>query len=190
MGILENRYLNGFFEYVLAFHLEMKGQTRQAKQHFEDSFGFLLPFRTPLSHSAQCVLGLRMNCFGVLARVPRKSIVSASDIFFNRPFPSQWVRLTPAEVGSPFMTYADDFTIRLVHVIADFYDGHPSPCGAALEALEFHPSGKEKNNEDKLSLLRARFQRRVGSVSQARATYEMLQYHPLFGTEAEEYLNG
>jgi hypothetical protein len=190
MGILENRYLNGFFEYVLAFYLEVQGQSGKAKQHFEDSFGFLLPFRTPLAHSAQCVLGLRMNCFGVLARAPRKSIVSASDKFFNRPFPSQWVRLMPAEGGSAFMTYADDFTIRLVQVIADFYDSHLSACGAGLDALEFHPSAKEKNNEDKLSLLRARCHRRADSVSQARATYEMLQYHPLFGTEAEEYLNG
>src|SRR5664279_1681080 len=64
-----------------------------------------------LAHSAQCVLGLRMNCFGVLARVPRKSIVSASDSFFNQPYPSQWVRPVQAQEGGAFMTYADDFTI-------------------------------------------------------------------------------
>jgi hypothetical protein len=190
MGVLENRYLNGFFEYVLAFHLANNGQADRAKQHFEDAFGLLLPFRTPLAHSAQCVLGLRMNCFGVLARAPRKSVVSASDQFFNEPFPSQWARPTAADEANPFMTYADEFTIRLVRVIADFYEGDPSVCGAGLEALEFHPSGKEKNNEDKLLLLRARFQRQAGRASQARATYEMLRYHPVFGAEAEEYLNG
>jgi hypothetical protein len=190
MGVLENRYLNGFFEYVLAFHLANNGQAGRAKQHFEDAFGLLLPFRTPLAHSAQCVLGLRMNCFGVLARAPRKSVVSASDQFFNQPFPSQWVRQTPVEEVSPFMTYADEFTIRLVRVIADFYGGDLSVTGAGLEALEFHPSGKEKSNEDKLLLLRARFQRQAGRAVQARATYEMLRYHPLFGTEAEEYVNG
>jgi hypothetical protein len=190
MGILESRYVNGFFEYVLAFHLEVQGQSRQAKQHFEDSFGLLLPFRTPLAHSAQCVLGLRMNCFGVLSRVPRKSIVSASDSFFNQPYPSQWVRPAPAQESGAFMTYVDDFTIRLVQVIADFYDGDPSACARGLEALEFHPSANEKNNDDKLSLLRARIQRRVGNVIQARAAYEMLKYHPHFETEAEEYLNG
>ena len=190
MGILENRYLNGFFEYVLAFHLANNGQSHRAKQHFEDAFGLLLPFRTPLAHSAQCVLGLRMNCFGVLERAPRKSVVSASAHFFNQPFPSQWVRPKATEEANPFMTYADEFTIRLVSVIADFYDGDRSVCAAGLEALEFHPSGKEKSNEDKLLLLRARFQRQAGRAGQARATYEMLRYHPLFGTEAEEYLNG
>lgn len=190
MGVLENRYLNGFFEYVLAFHLAKNGQSDRAKQHFEDAFGLLLPFRTPLAHSAQCVLGLRMNCFGVLGRAPRKSVVSASDQFFNQPFPSQWIRSTPVEEASPFMSYADEFTIRLVRVIAEFYDTDPSVCRAGLEALEFHPSGKEKNNEDKLLLLRARFQRQKGRAIQARAPYEMLRYHPLFGTEAEEYLRG
>jgi hypothetical protein len=77
-----------------------------------------------------------------------------------------------------------------VKVIADFYDGDSSVSGAGLEALEFHPAGKEKSNEDKLLLLRARFQRQAGRAVQARATYEMLRYHPSFGTEAEEYLNG
>lgn len=104
MGALENRYLNGFFEYALAFHLVNNGQPDRAKQHFEDAFGLLLPFRTPLAHSAQCVLGLRMNCFGVLARAPRRSLVSASDQFFNQPFPSQWVRTSMTDEDNPFMT--------------------------------------------------------------------------------------
>lgn len=91
---------------------------------------------------------------------------------------------------NPFMTYADEFTIRLVKVIADFYDDDLSLCDAGLQALEFHPSGKEKNNEDKLLLLRARLQRRGNRVDHARVTYEMLRYHPAFGAEAEGYLNG
>jgi len=190
MGPLENRYLDGFFEYALAFHLELQGTSGRAKQHFEDAFGLLLPFRTLLAHSGQCVLGLRMNCFGVLARAPRESVVSASDEFFNRPFPSMWIRSARGEVGSPFMTYADEFTIRLVKVIADFYEAEPSVCGGGLEALEFHPSAREKNNEDKLLLLRARFHRQAGHVIDARSTYEILRYHPLFGIEAEEYING
>ena len=131
-----------------------------------------------------------MNCFGVLTRAPRESVVSASDQFFNQPFPSQWVLSAPVQEGSPFMTYADEFTIRLVRVIADFYAGGTTVCAAGLEALEFHPSSKEKNNEDKLLLFRARFHRQSGRASEARATYEMLRYHPLWGPEAEGYLNG
>jgi hypothetical protein len=59
-----------------------------------------------------------------------------------------------------------------------------------LAALEFHPSAREKNNEDKLSLLSARLHRRVGRAVEARAAYEIVRYHPVFGMEAEEYLNG
>ncbi|MCX7806930.1 MAG: hypothetical protein N3A38_17355, partial [Planctomycetota bacterium] len=55
LGNLENRYLNGFFEYVLAFHLGNMGMPERAKLHFEEAFGLLLPFRTPMAHSAQCV---------------------------------------------------------------------------------------------------------------------------------------
>lgn len=190
IGVLENRYLNGFFEYVLAFHLETHGQPELAKQHFEDAFGLLLPFRTPLAHSAQCVLGLRMNCFAVLARAPRGSVVSASDQFFNSPFPSRWVKPSPVEDGSPFMTCPDEFTIRLVKVIADFYAPDRAQCEAGLTALEFHPSAKEKNNDDKLALLGARLHRQARRTAEAREKYELLRYHPWFGTEAEQYLNG
>jgi hypothetical protein len=53
---------------------------------------------------------------------------SASDEFFNRAFPSQWTRPSSVEEGSPFITHADDFTIRLVKVIADFYGRERTTC--------------------------------------------------------------
>lgn len=189
MGPVENRYVNGFFEYALAFHLESLGNSQKAKQHFEDAFGLLLPFRTALAHSAQCVLGIRMNCFRVLDRAPRKSIVAAADHFFNQSFAIEWTKVRH-ESGTPFMTYADEFTTRLVRVIADFYDLDPSSCRAGLDALDFHPSAREKNNEDKLNLLKARFHRKTGQVGEARVSYELLRYHPTFGSESEEYLHG
>lgn len=190
LGILEQRYLDGFFEYTLSFYLERQGQLKMAKQHFEDAFGLLLPFRTPLAHSAQCVLGIRMNCFGVLARAPRRSAVAASDKFFNNPFPSEWIPSADCDTENPFMTYADEFTIRLICVTALFYGNDEVAFGAGLEALSFHPSGKDRNNEDKLALLKARSHRRHGQVVEACRAYELLRYHPLFGKEAGKYLHG
>jgi hypothetical protein len=190
LSILERRYVNGFFEYQLAFYLESQGQSQKSKQHFEDAFGLLLPFRTNLAHSAQCVLGIRMNSFGVLSRAPRKSIVAASDHFFNQPFGVDWVAVVQPESASPFMTFADDFTIRLVHVVSDFYASDTSMCRAGLNALEFHPGAREKNNEDKLALLKARFHRKAGREREAYAGYELLRYHPQFGSESEIYING
>jgi hypothetical protein len=190
LGILEQRYLDGFFEYTLAFHLEQETHSKMSKQHFEDAFGLLLPFRTALAHSAQCVLGLRMNSFGVLDRAPSNSMVSASNKFFNRPFPSEWVDTSNDDAVDPFMMYADEFTIQLVRVTASFYGRDNRVFKAALEALSFHPAGRDRNNEDKLTLLRARSARRDGQAVEARRTYEILLYHPLFGREAEEYIHG
>ena len=190
LGVLEQRYLDGFFEYTLAFHLEQRTESKMAKQHFEDAFGLLLPFRTALACSAQCVLGIRMNSFGVLDRAPTYSIISASDKFFNHPFPSKWIATPNDDAANPFMTYADEFTVRLVRVTASFYGPDETVFKTGLEALSFHPAGKDRNNEDKLALLRARSARRGGQVADARRTYELLLYHPLFGKEAEEYIHG
>ena len=190
LGVLEQRYLDGFFEYTLAFYLEQQTQSRMAKQHFEDAFGLLLPFRTALAHSAQCVLGLRMNSFGVLDRAPSDSIVSASDEFFNHPFPSSWTNTSNPTLDNPFMTYADEFTIHLVRVTASFYAPDDTGFRAGLEALSFHPASKDRNNEDKLALLRSRSFRRDRQVAEARRSYELLRYHPLFGKEAEAYIHG
>ncbi len=190
MGALENRYLNGFFEYALAFHLTSQGQTDRAKEHFEEAFGLLLPFRTPVSHSAQCVLGLTMNCFGVLSRAAKRSLISASDNFFNQRFGATWSERSSDRGDSPFLTMADEFTIRLVRVVADFYQpGGDSLFGGGLAALEFHPLAAERNNHDKLLLLRARWERRRGQHREARAAYEFLRYHPFFGAESEDFLN-
>jgi hypothetical protein len=190
MGVLERRYLDGFFEYALSFHLERQSQLKMAKQHFEDAFGLLLPFRTALAHSAQCVLGIRMNCFGVLDRAPKASLVYAANIFFNDPFPSRWSPVSSYGSESPFMTYADEFTIRLVRVTASFYGDDDETFRTGLEALSFHPSSREKNNEDKLTLLKARWNRKHGRPAEASGAYDLLRYHPLFGKEAHDYLHG
>lgn len=190
LGVLENRYLNGFFEYTLAFQLERERQFRKAKYHFEEAFGLLLPFRTALAHSAQCVLGLRMNCFGVLARAPRASVVALSDHFFNDPFSSEWGAPFERDNDNPFVTHADEFTLRFVRVTADFYGSDRAAFAAGLEALAFHPAAQDKNNEDKLSLLKARAQRRNKQSIEACREYESIRYHPLFGSEAEQYLYG
>ena len=133
-----------------------------AKQHFEDAFGLLLPFRTPLAHSAQCVLGIRMNSFGVLDRAPSDSVVSASDKFFNEPFPSEWRRASDRDTENPFMTYADEFTIRLVFVTASFYGDDKSAFEAGLGGAFISSACERQNNEDKLALLKLA---RIGGVA-------------------------
>jgi hypothetical protein len=140
---LENRYLNGFYEYTLAFHLEERRKPAEAKVHFEEAFGNLLPFRTPLAHSAQCVLGLRMNCFGVLRRAPERSSVAAAGCFFNEAHPSAWEVPQNYETANPFVTYADEFTVRLVNVVVAYYAADTAALWQGISALEFHPAARE-----------------------------------------------
>lgn len=190
LGKLESRYLDGFYEYILAFHLEEKRKLSEAKVHFEEAFGNLLPFRTPLAHSAQCVLGLRMNCFGILKRAPEGSSVAAADCFFNEPFETKWSVREPLDAMNPFITYADAFTVVLVNTLVSYYAGDVGALQQGITALECLPVSGEKNHEDKLALLRARVHRSFGEVARSKTIYESLRYHPWFGSEAEDYLNG
>jgi hypothetical protein len=186
---LETRYFNGFFEYALAFHIETFGERKRAKQHFDEALGYLLPFRTPLAESAQCVLGLRMNCFGVLRRAPRSSVLAYCDSFFNGDVASL-PQSQIADEPNPFITYADRFTVLLVTSISNYSRADYTECKSNLHALEFHPSAAEKNNEDKLSLLSARLHRIVGPRSAALEAYSRLRFHPDFGSEAKEFISG
>ena len=190
LGDLENRYLNGFYEYILAFGLEEDRKSAEAKGHFEEAFGRLLPFRTALAHSAQCVLGLRMNCFGVLQRSPDSSSVAAAGHFFNEPYPSQWSVPEGSKAGNPFVTYADNFMVRLVNVVVAYYAADETALWQGISALEFHSAALEKNHADKLALLKARASRNAGDTAGARKMYDLIRYHPRFGNEAEAYLNG
>lgn len=190
LGDLENRYLNGFYECTLAFYLEEQRKPSEAKGHFEEAFGKLLPFRTPLAHSAQCVLGLRMNCFDVLRRAPEGSAAAAAGHFFNEQYPSQWPVPQDYKAGNPFVTCADEFTVKLVNVVVAYYAADDAALWQGISALEFHPAARERNHEDKLALLKARACRNAGDAASARKMYDVIRYHPWFGGEAKDYLNG
>jgi hypothetical protein len=190
LGALEGRYLNGFYEYTLSFYLEGQRKTVEAKAHFEEAFGNLLPFRTALAHSAQAVLGLRMNCFGVLRRLPAHSPVAAAGAFFNEPYPPAWTVPNDYSPGNPFLTHADEFTIRLTEVVVAYFGKDHARFQRGISALDFHPSSREKNHEDKLALIKARGCRRDGDTDCARRMYDLLRYDPWFGSEADAYLNG
>jgi tetratricopeptide (TPR) repeat protein len=184
---LEDRYVNGFYEYTLGFALEKGGDSKAAKEHFEDAFGCLLPFRTVLGEQAQCVLALKMNCFGVLERCADDSLFAPAHTFFML-YPKTWKRPKKWPARDSFGVYADRFTTRLPHVIASFYSEDDNGFWQGVEALKFHPAARDKNNFDKLQLLQARAY--VGRRERAKAKdfYRLLRYNPQFGVEAEEFL--
>ncbi len=184
---LEDRYVNGFFEYTLGFALEQGGDTKEAKAHFEDAFGYLFPFRTLLAEQAQGVLGLKMNCFAILERCAEDSFFGPARAFFAR-HPEAWNQPKKWPARDSFGVYADEFTMRLARVVALFYTEDDALFWQGVEALKFHPAGQEKNNSDKLQLLQARAFLRRGDRAKAREFYRLLRYNPQFGVEAEEFL--
>ena len=184
---LEDRYVNGFYEYTLVFALEKGGDSKAAKEHFEDAFGCLLPFRTLLGEQAQCVLALKMNSFGVLERCADDSLFAPAHTFFIL-YPKTWKRPKRWPARDSFGVYADEFTSRLPHVIASFYSEDDNGFWQGIEAVKFHPAGRDKNNFDKVQLLQARACVRRRERGKARDFYRLLRYNPQFGAEAEEFL--
>jgi hypothetical protein len=188
MSALEDRYVNGFYEYTLGYALEREGDTQNAKEHFEDAFGLLLPFRTVLAEQAQCVLGLKMNCFGALIRCEEDSVFGPSRAFFTRYPEENWKQPKKWPARDSFGLYMDDFTKRLARQLAVFYGEDDDGFWKGVEALRFHPASREKNNADKLQVMEARAFARTGDRAEAKKHYGLLRYHPYFGAEAEEFL--
>jgi len=184
---LEDRYVNGFFEFTMGFALEKTGNVVSAKDHFEDALGYLLPFRTLLAEQAQCVLGLKMNCFAVLVRCSDGSIFSPARAFFLR-YPEPWKVPKKWPPKNSLAVYADEFIQRLLRVIELFYGNDRSEFWQGTAALKFHPAAADRNNADKLSILQARAFARYGNSDGAREAYKLLRYNPYFGSEAEEFL--
>jgi hypothetical protein len=184
---LGQRYINGFFEYAAGFALERRGDTGAAKEHLEDAFGYLLPFRTLLAEQALCVLGLKMNCFGILERCEPTSPFAPAQAFFAQNA-THWEPHRPSPNRDSLGVYIDEFTCRLLHVVRAFYESDHTAFWQGIAALQFHPAGREKNNVDKLQLLQARACARNGDRARAKDCYALLRYDPQFGAEAEEFL--
>jgi len=184
---LETRYVNGFFEYTLGVCLERENKRGQAKEHLEEAFGLLWPFCTDLAHTAQCILGLKMNCFAPLQRCSQTSPFAPADAFFNQR-KAEWGAPSQGPVTGEHGVYVDDFTIAFLRAVTTFYRKEGLQIERRLAELRVHPGMREKNNEDKVHLLAARHMARSGDIVGARAEYDLLKYHPLFGAEAKDFL--
>jgi len=135
---LGQRSVNGFFEYAAGFALERRGNTGTAKEHLEDAFGYLLPFRTLLAEQALCVLGLKMNCFGILERCEPTSPFAPARAFFVQNA-TRWEPHQQSPNRDSVGVYIDEFTLRLLEVVRAFYDSDHTAFWQGIEALTFHP---------------------------------------------------
>jgi hypothetical protein len=188
-GRMEQRYVDGFFEYTLGSYLETSSGSREAKSHLEDAFGLLFPFKTPMALRAKWILALKMNAFGILAECPDGSMFKVAYAFFTKDMnPQTTPNGTPAKKGE-YELYIDGFSSQYLAALSAFYEEDDILLHRCLGVLSAHPLFADRNNRDKYHLLAARVAGRRCRIDEARGHYEMLMFHPLFGKEAEEFSN-
>lgn len=144
-------------------------------------------FRTSLAQTALRVLAVRMNCFRPLKHChPSSEFYRAKSFFVDRALElsTKCSKRQPQRGGS---VYIDGFSQQYLLALKLFYARDFTNLSGLLTSLSANPLAAEKNNEDKLFLLRARMTRVAGKHEAARAAYGHLKYHPQFGAEATEF---
>jgi hypothetical protein len=187
--VLEKRYLEGFYSYILGAYLEME-QKPEAGRHFEDAYGRLRPFSTNLAHTARCLLALKMNWFQILQVCGPTSQFFGANAFFNEPSTNtKKVSEAPApRFDSAFGLWVDPFTETLLAAIGAFLSGRWSTVHEHLQEMKDSVLARDRNNSDKVTLLEARLYLATENPRACRRAYTLLQHHPIFGREADTYL--
>ncbi|MFZ1932248.1 MAG: hypothetical protein WCB27_22055 [Thermoguttaceae bacterium] len=185
---LESSYLNGFFEYSLGFHMEKQSRWRESGAHLETAMHLLRPYITPLARTARRVLAIRMNCFAPLAHCHPTSVFYRAKTFFVDGLLELPVDAVPSQPSTDDCVYVDGFTDRLLVALKAYYAHDFTNVFEPLNSLADHPLAEDRNNEDKLLLLKARSARLRCDQKQACDAYERLRYHPMFDQEATEFL--
>jgi len=168
---LEKKYLDGFLEYSLGFHLDKQERWRESGEHLETAMQLLHPYSTELARTARRVLAIRMNCFSPLERCKHGSVFYPARAFFVDA-----ALELPESVGSDSATgddcvYVDGFTDLLLVALKAFYARDARTLEGTLTAMAKHPLAEDANNEDKLLLLRGRAARIRGDRTEAQRIY-------------------
>ena len=177
---LETRYLNGIVEYCHAWQLRTKNSPR-AKERLEVAFGSLSPFDTRLSRDIRWALALVMNCFAGQWGCDENSPFYVAEAFFCRDL-RELKLLRPNDTQIPL----DPFSAQILGLLRAYY---ANDYRGVFTILESHwRDVRDKNDEDKLTLIDARTRVKIGDRRHAISTYDMLADHHLFGDEAKEYI--
>jgi len=190
VNVFEKRYASGLFSYALAFSLTRNGKS--GKTHFEDSLHDLCPFATPFAVSAQRVLALRMNFFEMLIACNYSSKFAVANYFFNN---KKYRFNLPAAhiVGNTIMDYGifiDDYSTLYLEALNAYYNDDWNIFEIYKNKLtdiqQLNVSGgSDRNNDDKLFLLKARAAIKKKDTHDAKNWYYQLIAHPSFSNEAK-----
>jgi len=189
---LERQYADGLYEYAVGIHMVRTGQ--DGKDRLESALGHLVPFRTPYAVTIQRVLALRMNLFGLLRTCTSPSRFAAANDFFN----DQEMRLYRKQINDSsvgfqeygYAVYIDPFSEMFIDAINAYYNEDYGLLKDLCGRLDSLCYGTDRNNRDKLLLLRARTSLKRSDIAAAQSFYELLTDNPDFKKEAREILHG
>ncbi len=189
MNDLERRYVRGFEEYCHGFQLDVQGSHERGRHCLEMAMELLLPFQTANANAARNVLALRMNCFATFKACEEDSPFSLVKHFFCDEYRE------PDTVCLPEMKSAldslevliDPMSETFLSALVDFYRQDHGEVFRRLDLALSSGLVRDRNDEDKLSLLEARTYRHRGEHEKAVDAYTKIVPHPLFQKEAGEY---
>jgi len=183
---LEELYMNSLYDYALGFSLAKNGKPQRG--HFESALYGLSRFRTDFAVAGQRVLALRMNCFGLLSDCTPTSRFFMAAIFFCNPFNVDHEARTVNIFDSEYGVYVDSLTLSFLDAINAYYAAEPKIFNDILKGLWSRVADYETNSHVKISILGARYWRRLGDKNRARDNYDKLLNDPDFAKEARDFL--
>lgn len=184
--LFERDYMNGFYEYSLAFHHEKSGDAGSGK--FEKAMTLLSRFNTRFARTARYVLSIRNNLFRTLEDCPKDSPFYLCRAFFLEgvlDLPKRTRGRSESDTG----IYVDGFTERIIQIVRAFYARDFKNLEADMAILGQLGMTADPNNEHKFHLLQARTFRVKENQVMAKKYYQQLSSHPLFGAEAREFIS-
>ncbi len=188
---LERRYAEGLYNYSLAFYLNNK--RKNAKEFFENALFGLLVFQTKFAITATRVLALRMNAFGFLKSCEPRSMFYLANCFFNNQnsqnleeyFCYQKLNMADSEYG----VYIDRETEFILQMLSAYYSRDFTALYILINAFEEEQYESNKNQLDKICLIKARTAELLGKKDEADMLYKELLINPIFEQEANRRLN-
>ena len=182
-NVLEIRYLNGIIEYCHGLKLEQERKRDLARSRLESSMDLLIPFGTAIAEELRHALALRMNCFSGQWGCSDRSRFRIAERFFCTSVVSEELPEKDHQVNRLEISI-DPVSRMVLDALEAYYDGDDQAVFKSLASIEM----RDRNDEDKVTLIDARTRARKGELSGARAAYERFLEHPIFGEEADGYL--
>jgi len=184
---LEVRYLDGLLAYCHGWQLETQNNPL-ARDHLEEAMGRLMPFQTDLANDARCALSMRMNCFEGQWGCGDGSLFRDAEFFFcRRPFVAHESRHSLHSHNTPILL--DNVSQRILEAVKEYYLHNDANVLRILDSIQQDRLVRDRNDEDKLHLIEARTQFRLGDTNRSKQAYGYLRDHPQFGEEATEFIN-